>query len=384
MHIHSTFDSGAIEVVSATDPNAIQLRLQEDPPTDTPDGVKRFAQWFHFRVDGVRDVPLRLSLDTRRSSYPDGWKDYRVVASYDRETWFRVDTTYNGDNLVFTHTPCADAVWFAYFAPYDLTRHAALIGRAASDPDVRLRPVGTTLDGRSIDRLIVGEPGEGKRVLWLIARQHPGESMAEWWMEGFLDRLLDPNDTLARVLRSKAVLHVIPNMNPDGSFRGHLRTNAAGANLNREWATPTLAKSPEVLHTLAAMDDTGVDFCLDVHGDEALPYNFVSGAEGVPRWDARMASLQQRFLDAYELADPSFQQVYGYPIDKPGEGNLTMATNQIAERYGCLSMTLEQPFKDDANHPHARGWSPERAKRLGASVLHPILAVLADLRDQTP
>ena len=36
-------------------------------------------------------------------------------------------------------------------------------------------------------------------------------------------------------------------MNPDGSYRGHLRTNACGANLNREWKTPTLEKSPEVL-----------------------------------------------------------------------------------------------------------------------------------------
>lgn len=35
-------------------------------------------------------------------------------------------------------------------------------------------------------------------------------------------------------------------MNPDGSVRGHLRTNAAGVNLNREWAQPTIENSPEV------------------------------------------------------------------------------------------------------------------------------------------
>lgn len=40
----------------------------------------------------------------------------------------------------------------------------------------------------------------------------------------------------------------------DGSARGHLRTNASGANLNREWAStadyeaPTLERSPEVHH----------------------------------------------------------------------------------------------------------------------------------------
>ena len=69
-------------------------------------------------------------------------------------------------------------------------------------------------------------------------------------------------------------------MNPDGSARGHLRTNAAGANLNREWGAPTAERSPEVLWTLNAMDATGpVDLMLDAHGDEAEPYCFIIGGE---------------------------------------------------------------------------------------------------------
>lgn len=45
----------------------------------------------------------------------------------------------------------------------------------------------------------------------------------------------------------------MPNMNPDGSIRGHLRTNAKGANLNREWKEPTEERSPEVqpIHLVA-------------------------------------------------------------------------------------------------------------------------------------
>lgn len=31
-----------------------------------------------------------------------------------------------------------------------------------------------------------GEPGPDKRQVWIVARQHPGESMAEWFMEGAL------------------------------------------------------------------------------------------------------------------------------------------------------------------------------------------------------
>ena len=49
---------------------------------------------------------------------------------------------------------------------------------------------------------------------------------------------------IAQRLLQHAVFYVVPNMNPDGSVRGNLRTNAAGANLNREWMTPSLETSP--------------------------------------------------------------------------------------------------------------------------------------------
>ena len=61
---------------------------------------------------------------------------------------------------------------------------------------------------------------------------------------GLLARLLDRDDALSRRLREMATVHIVPHMNPDGAIRGHLRCNAAGANLNREWATPTIERSP--------------------------------------------------------------------------------------------------------------------------------------------
>lgn len=40
------------------------------------------------------------------------------------------------------------------------------------------------------------------------------------------------------------------------------------------------------------MAETGCDLFVDVHGDEALPYNFIAGNEGIPAWDARLQGLQ--------------------------------------------------------------------------------------------
>ena len=70
--------------------------------------------------------------------------------------------------------------------------------------------------------------------------------MAQWFMEGFLDELADPHNAFSNRALKHAIFYVVPNINPDGAIRGHLRTNAVGANLNREWANPTMEHSPEV------------------------------------------------------------------------------------------------------------------------------------------
>jgi murein tripeptide amidase MpaA len=374
VHIDAAFDSGNIEVVDASDPAAVRLRIR-------PDEGGGFYQWFHFRAAAERGVPQTLRIENAAgASYPAGWQGYRAVASSDQQTWFRVDTEYRDGVLHIKHTPSSDLTWYAYFAPYPWTRHQALLARSAAAPGVRARVLGQTLDGRSMDLLEIGDLAEGRPVVWVIARQHPGESMAEWWMEGFLGRLLDPADPLGRVLRGRAAWRVVPNMNPDGSVRGHLRTNACGANLNREWHEPTLVRSPEVKLVRDEMDRTGVAICLDVHGDEALPYNFIAGAEGIPGWTERQRALHETYCDAYVAASPDFQRAHGYPVDAPDSANMTMCTSAVAARFGCLAMTLEMPFKDNADLPDlAVGWSPERAMRLGAASLDAFARALGAL-----
>jgi murein tripeptide amidase MpaA len=251
---------------------------------------------------------------------------------------------------------------------------------------VQLQRLGASLDGRDMTLLRITDGQSGmalaeRKKVWLIARQHPGETMAEWFAEGFLERLLDEDDPTARQLRQACVFHVVPHMNPDGAVRGNLRTNAAGANLNREWAAPTMERSPEVALVRQAMLDTGVDLALDAHGDEVLPYNFVVGTEGTPGYSPRIAALEDAFKTAWLAASPDFQVGQGYGRIAPGKANMTLATNWVGQQFGCLALTIEMPFKDNANLPDkATGWSAERSRQLGASVLQAVRMVLPNLR----
>lgn len=380
LHISTSFDAGAIEVVSLVDPQDIQLKIRADNASD-------FAQWFYFCLQGAAGVPVRLNfVNAGQSAYPKGWTNYRVVASYDHQNWFRLDTDFDGQVLSTSFTPAGNSVYLAYFEPYSYERHLDLIGSAANSEHVTLERLGSSLDGRDMTLLQLTNaqspvPLAQRKKIWLIARQHPGESMAEWFVEGFLERLLDEADPVSRVLLDQCVFYVVPNMNPDGAVRGNLRTNAFGANLNREWATPSLETSPEVYWVRQKMLEVGVDLNLDAHGDEALPYNFVVGTEDTPGYSPRIAALEEAFKASWLATSPDFQTEHGYPRGKHGETNLTLATNWIGQQFGCLAFTIEMPFKDNANLPDPQvGWNGERSKRLGASVLQPVLAVLNQLR----
>ena len=371
--IDSAFDSGNINVLSI-EGSCARLALVKDHGSE-------FAQWFHFRVFAPvgEEVVLKIT-GLNHSAFTGGWPDYDACVSEDREYWTRAPSQFDGDEgegtLTIRYTPASNIAWFAYFAPYSMERHHDLIAEAAASEGVDLVRLGKTLDGQPLDML---ELGDGDTQVWLYARQHPGETQAEWWMEGALECLTDPTDPVARGLRRHCRLHVVPNCNPDGSRRGHLRTNAVGTNLNREWADPSAEKSPEVLAIRNRMDETGVDFAMDVHGDEAIPAVFLAGFEGIPGWTDEQGEGFYRYQRMLDTRTPDFQTKLGYPKSAPGKANLTISTNQVAQRYGACAMTLEMPYKDLKDFPEPeQGWSPERCKLLARDCLATLLEWLED------
>ncbi len=376
--INAAFDSGNI-VVHSIKGSTATLSIRKDKDSD-------FFQWFHFRVAATSGEEITLKITgLEGSAYPGGWPDYNACVSEDRDYWGRADSSYDksedGGTLTVRYLPLSELCYFAYFAPFSMERHHDMVAEAALCEGVEYRCLGTSLEGQPIDCLSMGH---GDTQVWLYARQHPGESMAQHWVEGVLDMLTDPADPHARLLRQKCRVHIVPNCNPDGSARGHLRTNFVGVNLNREWANPSAERSPEVLAIRNAMDETGVHWAMDIHGDEAIPAAFMAGFDGIPGWTDEQGKRYDSFLAKLEARTPDFQTKLGYGTAGKGKANLGMSTNQLAERFGeaaqpgkaCVSMTLEMPFKDNHEHPDLeQGWSPERS----AALARECLAVLAGM-----
>lgn len=351
--------------------NYAELTLQQD-------NASSLRQWFHFRVRHAQGAHLELAIvNAGEASFPHAYYHYRAFGSYDLERFFRVDTHFDGRRLRLHHHPEDDIVYYSYFPAYPLDRQQALVRRAANLPWVRLESIGRSLEGRGLDLLVFGRENAEKRRIWVTARQHSGETMAAYFAEGLLLRLMNADDELTRALLDRAAVYVVPNVNPDGSARGNFRTNAAGRDLNREWAFPNHQSSPEVVAVRSVMEQRGVDMYLDIHGDENEPCIFAVGCAGNPRYSDRLYRLERRFARSLAQYDRGFSPDHDYGPNDPGKGDLRIANNWVGERFDCLSMTIEMPYKDV---PPAEGFSPERARELGRRSLEGMLDIVSSLR----
>ena len=376
MQISSNFDSGNIEVIDASNPQQVLLAIR-------PDLNSGHFQWFHFKVEGLQPGQrYGFSLgNAGQSSYKDAWSGYHAVASYDQCNWFRVPSRFEEGALKFDIEPQHEQVWFAYFEPYSRERHSQLIEDAQRLAGAELFATGKSIEGRPIELLRISRNPQAQRKIWLIAQQHPGEHMAEWFIQGLLERLQLRDDAELNALLEKADLYLVPNMNPDGAFRGHLRTNVAGRDLNRAWQSASEADSPEVFFVQQQMRAGGVDLFLDIHGDEEIPHVFAAGCEGNPSYSPRLERLENQFKRLLIDNGAEFQTTFGYTPDQFGQANTSLACNAVGMEFDCLAFTIEMPFKDHDDNPNPHtGWSGERSMQLGKDVLSVVAAMVDDLR----
>ena len=102
-------------------------------------------------------------------------------------------------------------------------------------------------------------------------------------------------------------------------------------------------------------------------------------------WGPRLEALHGAFLGAYVRANNDMQKEVGYePPEDPSKAPPNESTNAVANRFNCLAVTLEMPFKDCQTNPDPeRGWSPNRSRMLGASVVEPLAYIHPYLRDES-
>lgn len=338
MKIDADFECGNILVEGLNDTEAV-LNIR-------PDTGAKFYQWFYFKVTGSPGAERKFRIaNASGASYPRAWNGYRALASYNEVDWFRAPTEYDGTSLTITHAAREAATSYAFFVPYLSTRRDALLKDCEASPRVSRRAIGKSVQGRPLDLVVVGDETRPVKKVWVITRQHAGEPMAEWASEGMLRRLIDPTDAVAKAILDKATFFVVPNINPDGSALGNLRANANGVDLNRAWDKPS-DQCPEIIAGLRAIEQTGVDYMLDMHGDEERPFIWLS--HPTVTQSPQLQQIQRQFETEMGKREPALRPAPQL-IESVSPGDLGMSSNYFTTNYKCPVWIVELPIKDPEN-----------------------------------
>ncbi len=334
MRIEADFECGNAIVDKLTDAEA-HLSIR-------PDSNAKYFEWFYFRATGEAGIMRTFNLtNAHAASYPQAWNGYRTLASYNGIDWFRVQTQYVDGVLSFKHRAEQTSTEYAFFVPYFEAQREKLLDDCAKVGE--RRTLLTTTGGRPIDMIVFGDKAATKKV-WVFSRHHAGEPMTEYCIEGIMRRLADTNDpTVERLLAAGIAFYCVPNINPDGTAMGNLRANAAGIDLNRDWKQTVEPKSVEVAGLMKALEAEGVDFFLDLHGDEEHQYVWL--VQPHPDVVAPEVAPHQEYMEAY-VRDRYAEYGPMPTSDTPWPADSGMAVDYVAWKFKCPSLIVELPFKD--------------------------------------
>ena len=373
LRIDDGFFAGSIEVLRVPGRGPVELALRPDSAADV-------SQWFCFDVEDAAMRPRELVVRAvNEATFPEGFIDYEAMVSYDGRSWSRAPTDYDGTDLRIVHAPRSETTRYAYFAPYPMERLERALSKLGRKVGAQIEALGTSTEGRPVYLANLGNP-DAERTMWIIAAQHPGETPASWFMHGLMRRL-SRADAAVRELLATTQLCLVPLVNPDGAALGNMRTSATGANLNRCWIDPDPKEACEIAALIERIDSTGVDLFLDVHADEDCGYAFPAGCEGNPSYNAALEGSEAalRFDLAESIAEFIDESVY--EPDAPGEADLSCAANQIGERHGAVSLTLELPMKGHGAGRVRAGFSPKRAMKAGENLVDVLVRARARLAE---
>jgi hypothetical protein len=330
------FESGSIGKIDKLGDNEFRLHVigQQDSR-----GRNRQATWYYFRMENVRGRTLTLHFTDFKGEYNDQPArapvsgTYRPFFSDDNVHWEQfAELAWDADKDEATVTlrPRGDTVWLAHVPPYPRTRLLKLLEEIDRSPDARVEVIGKSALGNDLHLVTVTDtarPDDAKKILWIIARQHPWETGTSFTVEGAL-RFIVSEDPAARKLRDENIFKFVPMMNPDGVMRGDSRFNVNGYDTNRQWSVVDLRdkqwlrKMPEIWYVksriLAEHARKPIDFLLNLHNDEANEY-IETAADQEPQ--LAMLNRFQVLLAAKSIYDPSRPKVTEW---KPAAVNSTL------------------------------------------------------------
>ncbi len=167
--------------------------------------------------------------------------DMVVAVSYDGQSWENIDyalSEHSGCSKEFVIELKSETTQVARLVPYADSHLQKTISEIKDEKDVRVYNFASTVEGRPLEMIEIGNPDAKNRIL-LRGRAHPWESGGSWLLEGLMRHLALGDGEEAAEIKKDVCFSILPMAAKDGVYRGMTRFNIKGIDLNRNWAPDT-------------------------------------------------------------------------------------------------------------------------------------------------
>ena len=194
-----------------------------------------------------------------------GGRQYYYSLSFDYTSKYDNDEIYFANCIPFTYTDLMKDL--NYYTKYENNKY----------PFFHRKTLCQTIGGNDIDYITINNSyinnafnnDKNRKVIFLIARQHPSETVGSWKIKGAIKFLLGNSDE-AKYLRDNFIFKIIPMINVDGVISGNTRTSFSGCDLNRRWINPNEFLHPEIFYTKNLIHNFSLKYSIeciiDFHG----------------------------------------------------------------------------------------------------------------------
>ena len=253
------YESAVLESATKIADNEYDLEIWRSPDT--------YVYIVNFIMKDVKDRKITFHLTNAGNRfYSDNPDVTEILYSCDGEDWNRIkEHTYVYPEYSFTETFPCNVVQIANIFPYTYTKAMKYI-EGKSSSYAKTSVLGKSTDGRDIKMIEItnfGIDDDNKKQIYVIARQHAGETLSSYSVEGMID-FLTKNEN--REYRDKFHYYIVPIMNPDGVSDGWSRADTNYQDLNRAWGGNDNDEVNIVRDNIDAINgEYGIDFFMDWH-----------------------------------------------------------------------------------------------------------------------
>lgn len=327
------------------DGDADVLRFAAQPHGDPE------ALWFNFSLERT-GAPARptLRLVLAHAGNLLGFCDpqtVRLVVRADGGMWERTGTgrrlaSADGQLHAAWEVPApAERMDVAFCFPYAERELDLLL--AETGGRLRCDSIGLSQGGRPLWRLSnrYGVPGDGRMGLYVVARQHSGETPGSWVLDGLLRRVVALGECAPLVW-------AVPFAHRDGVASGDYGKDSFPVDLNRAWGIPPMRHETLVMKADIRRwkKRCSPSLILDLHAPGACEtagcYFFLPrvalDAEVAGRVDAAARTIA-RALGPYASSDPVRRGDY------PTRWELPTLSGAACTEFGVVGLTMETSYQ---------------------------------------